>query len=316
MLSEESFIESNLEKWRALEAYNKTLAKKNISSFTPAEVREYANLSRSASHHLSYAQTYYEGSKCIAYLNQLCGISHSHFYTRDKSAIGEFLGYYTKTFPRMVRKYKAYFFTSFLAMFLGFLFVILLTAIDRDFLTYFLSEEAIGKKTFGGTNETWDYALMSSYIMTNNIRVCAMSVSYGISLGVGTLYILLYNGTPLGALFSLVLFYGADGLTFWSLILPHGFIELTAIFISGTGGLLIGRSMLIPKNLTRRDSLIKGAKEAFYLLPGIATMLVIAGLIEGFFTPLAIDPYIKLFFSFITLILLLLYFYFCGRNKD
>ena len=148
----------------------------------------------------------------------------------------------------------------------------------------------------------------ASQIMTNNISVAIKAFVYGISFGIGTIYILFINGALLGALTALVYLY-ADPVRYWSLILPHGVIELTAIFIAGAAGIIIAKSLLLPGEYSRRHALIDGGKKSIPLLIGVAIMLVIAGIIEGFITPLEIiDEDLKLIIAAFTGILLMLYF--------
>jgi ZIP family zinc transporter len=61
---------------------------------------------------------------------------------------------------------------------------------------------------------------------------------YGITLGLGTVYVLFFNGAVLGSLTGLIYTYN-DPANYWSLILPHGIIELTAVFIAGAAGLMV-----------------------------------------------------------------------------
>ncbi|MDR1688508.1 MAG: stage II sporulation protein M [Clostridiales bacterium] len=315
MSLEENFISKNFECWNKLEGYNKLLAQKSITRLSRHQLKEYTELFRTASHHLSYAKTYFEGGKSVEYLNQLLGMSHSYFYTRQKSAFHEIAHYFAAGFPQMFRKYFKFFLVSMALFLAGCVFVIALSYMDSSYMNYFLPEGIAESNNISGSlsDETWSLPILSSVIMTNNIRVCAMAIAFGVLFGAGTVYILLFNGLNIGAVYAMVLVYDMDQLRFWSLILPHGFIELTAIFISGAAGLVIGKHMLIPKDLLRRDSIVLGCKEAFYFLPGLMLMLVIAGLIEGFFTPLNIADELKIVFALVTLLLLLVYLIFAGR---
>ncbi|MDR3090857.1 MAG: stage II sporulation protein M [Clostridiales bacterium] len=321
MLSRDEFINRNIEAWRKLEEYNKKLEKKSVSKLSRLEIREYAGLLRSASHHLSLARTYYAGDRCVEYLNRLTGSAATRFFVGEKTKITDFTRYFTETFPRLVRKYFKYCAAAFAFFTLGALFAVLLTRIDPAYLSYFVPRDLIENNNLGGDPLSADasaYFFESSYIMTNNIYVCALAIVYGLFAGCGTLWVLLQNGAVLGGIYAMVKIYNLDEVRFWSLILPHGFTELFAIFVSGGAGLLIGKSLLIPGNLTRGGSLVKGAKEAFLFVPGVAVMLVIAGLIEGFFTPLAVaEDWLKIAFSAVTAVLLAVYFGFCGRkNRD
>jgi uncharacterized membrane protein SpoIIM required for sporulation len=68
-------------------------------------------------------------------------------------------------------------------------------------------------------------------------------------------------------------------------VFPHGALELPAIFLSGAAGLLIARGILFPGNLRRADALKQYGLQAVQLVYGIVPLLVIAGAIEGFFSP-------------------------------
>jgi uncharacterized membrane protein SpoIIM required for sporulation len=74
-------------------------------------------------------------------------------------------------------------------------------------------------------------------------------------------------------------------LDFYSLILAHGVLELTAICIAGGAGLMLGWALIAPGPLPRRDALRQAAGDAFGLLAGSALLLVAAGLIEAYVTP-------------------------------
>ena len=58
---------------------------------------------------------------------------------------------------------------------------------------------------------------------------------------------------------------------------------------------------------SRKDSLIKGGKTAVYLACGTIPLFIIAGIIEGYFTPSDVSVEAKLIFSLISFILLCLY---------
>jgi uncharacterized membrane protein SpoIIM required for sporulation len=64
-------------------------------------------------------------------------------------------------------------------------------------------------------------------------------------------------------------------------------LELPAIFIAGGAGLRLAEALLFPGNLSRRDSLAAGGKQAARLVVGTIPMLVVAGIIEAFFSPSA-----------------------------
>jgi uncharacterized membrane protein SpoIIM required for sporulation len=126
--------------------------------------------------------------------------------------------------------------------------------------------------------------LFSSLIMTNNIRVTVLAFGGGMLLGTLTTYVLLTNGLSIGAIFGYTQTYGLAG-DLAAFISPHGYLELSVVFIAGGAGLQLGWSVLHPGLLARRDALGRAAQRAVVLLLGAVPLLVVAGLIEGFVSP-------------------------------
>jgi len=98
-------------------------------------------------------------------------------------------------------------------------------------------------------------------------------------------------------------------LDFWSFVLPHGVLELPAIFIAGGAGLEIARGLLFPGFLPRRDALARSGHRAARLTAGIVPMLIVAGIIEGYLSPTLLAPAGKLMFGTGAGLLLALYLF-------
>jgi uncharacterized membrane protein SpoIIM required for sporulation len=126
--------------------------------------------------------------------------------------------------------------------------------------------------------------LASSGIMTNNLSVSFAMFAGGITGGLYTIILLVFNGVELGVVGAATERAGM-ALQLWSFVAPHGVLELPAIFIAGGAGLEIARGLLFPGLLPRRDSLEIAGSRAARLLLGTVPMLVVAGVIEGFFSP-------------------------------
>jgi uncharacterized membrane protein SpoIIM required for sporulation len=95
----------------------------------------------------------------------------------------------------------------------------------------------------------------------------------------------------------------------WSFVCPHGSLELPAIFIAGGAGLRLASGMLFPGLYSRRDSIARAGREAVRLVAGIIPMLVIAGTIEGFFSPSATPAGLKFAVGAMLFTLLLLWLF-------
>jgi uncharacterized membrane protein SpoIIM required for sporulation/uncharacterized RDD family membrane protein YckC len=148
---------------------------------------------------------------------------------------------------------------------------------------------------------------VASQIVANNVQVAFGAFALGIAGGVGTVAVLGFNGVFFGAVLGLFANYGIVGwlLTF---VAGHGVLELTAIFVAGAAGLLVGSAILLPGDLARRDALVVRGREAIRLVGAAASLLVLAGLIEGFLSASGAPTALKLGVSAASAVLVALYF--------
>ncbi|HSB77051.1 MAG TPA: stage II sporulation protein M, partial [Terriglobales bacterium] len=123
-----------------------------------------------------------------------------------------------------------------------------------------------------------------SFILTNNISVAMATFAMGILAGLGTVYMLFFNGLLIGVI-GTACWQAGMSRQLWSFVAPHGVLELPAIFIAGGAGLLLARGLLFPGTLPRRDSLVEAGGRAVRLVLGVIPMLVVAGFIEGYLSP-------------------------------
>jgi uncharacterized membrane protein SpoIIM required for sporulation len=279
-MTETAFIKKNGDTWTGLEDYNRRLLSGGLRRMSKDDIRTFAELFRLTGYHLAYANTHFPQSQSTLYLNRIVGVAHNHFYIRERSGWADVKRYFMQGFPSAVREAGKLTLLAAALFFLGLFFTAAYVASDPSrFYTIF--PQGIGE---GGGLDSWDHSLMSAVIMTNNISVAVTAFGLGIFAGIGTVFVLVYNGIIVGGLYGFLSVTGRDMLEFYSLILPHGVPELTAIFLCGACGLMLGRGILLPGEYSRRHALIYQAKKAAVLIPGIVVMLVIAGLIEGFFT--------------------------------
>jgi uncharacterized membrane protein SpoIIM required for sporulation len=129
-----------------------------------------------------------------------------------------------------------------------------------------------------------EQAGVSAEIFTNNIRVTLLAFAGGITGGIVTAAVLLFNGVLLGAVAGLS--WGAgNGRAFVELVSAHGVLELSCIVVAGAAGLRLGWALIDPGRLPRGTALRREAQRAVLIALGTAPWLVLAGLVEGFLTP-------------------------------
>ena len=121
-------------------------------------------------------------------------------------------------------------------------------------------------------------------VFTNNAGVGILAFGAGILAGVPTVLVLLVNGVNVGLAGGLFHASGEAG-HFWGLILPHGLLELTAVFIAGGTGLRLGWAVIAPGDRTRAQALAEEGRRAVVIVIGLVAVFLVAGLIEGYVTP-------------------------------
>jgi uncharacterized membrane protein SpoIIM required for sporulation len=121
-------------------------------------------------------------------------------------------------------------------------------------------------------------------VWTNNALVAAESLIFGILLGVPTLLVLFSNAANVGAVGGLMFAHGR-GVEFFALILPHGLLELSAVFLAAAAGLRLGWRIIDPGPLPRSQALAVAGRETITLALGLIVVLLVSGVIEAFVTP-------------------------------
>lgn len=318
-MDQRSFVRTRGAAWERLETLLAQAGRGGLRRLPAAELFELGRLYRRTTSDLAYAQGHGFDPQIVHYLNRLTARAHAHVYGGTvETGRARIARFFAETFPREFRRSWPY---IGLCIALTVLWASVAYAIvGRDpSNAYALLPEALIPahitKSLHDSNFAFTpdaSAMMSSLIITNNIRVAFLTFAAGIvTAGFGTIYLIVFNALMLGALGALFAHagFGAD---FWATVAPHGFIELTAIQIAGGAGLLIAAGVLLPGRVRRRDALAQNSRRAGVLIAGVTAMLCAAGVIEGFFSPLRFPPDVRASVGIVTGIALIGYFGFCG----
>ncbi|WP_190808307.1 stage II sporulation protein M [Flagellimonas sp. S3867] len=281
-MREAAFVKQNKEKWIAFE---KALS---FSSTTDPDilVDGYIQLTND----LAYAQTYYDQSKTLLYLNSLASQAHQKIYKNKKESGNRIVDFWVREFPLFFKQYHR-------TLGIAFLIFLVASAIgsvsalnDSSFVRLILGDAYVNEtlNNIANGEPTAIYKSGSEIgtflgITINNIRVAFLAFAFGVATSIGTAYVLFSNGVMLGAFITF--FYTKD--VFFEAnkqIWLHGTIEISVIIIAGCAGLIMGNSILFPKTFSRRVSFMKGAKAGLKVVVSTIPFFIIAGFIEGFIT--------------------------------
>jgi uncharacterized membrane protein SpoIIM required for sporulation len=158
-----------------------------------------------------------------------------------------------------------------------------------------------------------DFAMFAFYIW-NNVGIDLRTFASGLLGGVGTIFVLLFNGANIGAAAGYVN-YACNPETFYAFVAGHSGPELMGIVVSGMAGLRLGISLVRPGDYDRRTALILGGRRALLLITGAAIMTGFAAIIEGFWSATPMQPWIKYTVGACVWTLTLCYLAFSGRER-
>ncbi|MFG2212441.1 stage II sporulation protein M [Streptomyces sp. NPDC048638] len=167
----------------------------------------------------------------------------------------------------------------------------------------------------GGEYETYysshPAAAFAAQVWTNNAQAVALCLVLGAFAGIPVLWVLLQNMLNLGAGIGLMSSAGRLD-TFLGLILPHGLLELTAVFVAAGIGLRLGWTLVDPGPRTRRTALAEEGRSALGVAVGLAAVLFVSGALEGFVTPSGLPTWARITIGVVAELAFLAYVYVLG----
>jgi uncharacterized membrane protein SpoIIM required for sporulation len=312
------FIEKHKTAWQRLEDLLKLLDSSSLRRLHREEVRELGRIYRRTASDLAIARAESRDPRLINYLNSLVIRAHGRIYRADAQGGSRFKQFFARDFPQTFRRTWRYTAVSFSVFALFSVIGFLGTRYDPEFSELVGVPPAFREMYIETKTHWWEdlneaNQVGASSIFTHNIQVTIYTFAFGALFGVGTLFYLAFNGAVIASVVALTYRagFGRDLITF---MVGHGVIELSCIFIAGGAGLLIGSALVMPGNLSRADALKSRGKDAIRLMMGVAVLLVVAGIIEGFISPAPIRPAIKFSIAAITGLALYSYLLLAGRE--
>jgi uncharacterized membrane protein SpoIIM required for sporulation len=302
--------------WERLDALARR-ASYGGARLSPSEVEELGRLYRRATSDLAIARRDFPQDTVTRYLEHLVGRAHPAVYRRppaDRRRLWRFLAV---GFPRAFRASWRYTLAAALLFFVPGLLAFAAVFVDPLNGRVIVASRPFVEGVESG--RSWldiaapERSLMASFIMANNIQVAFLAFAGGVLFGVGSAFVLVWNGLSLGAVAALA---GVNGLgpTLAGFVLAHSGIELSVICIAGGAGLRLGHALLAPGFLPRRLALTRASAEAIRLVGGCVPLLVCAGLLEGFVSPSGLPWPAKLAVGASATVLLYAYLLLAGRG--
>jgi uncharacterized membrane protein SpoIIM required for sporulation len=265
--------------------------------------------------HLSVVRTSAPDSHLIAYLSSLLARARIRLVGTRTSTWRSLSRFFTHRFPAALYRLRWWWLGCVAAnvVVAAIVMVWLLDnpAVEQTLLTPQEVDQLVDSdfENYYSENPAQSFA---SLVWLNNTRVAALCIALGV-FGAPVVYLLFTNVLNVAIVGSIMV--RADrGQLFFGLILPHGLLELTAIFVAGGVGLRLFWSWIEPRGLSRPASMAREGRTAVTVAMGLAVVLLVSGIIEAFVTPSPLPTWARIAIGVLAEAAFLAYVFVLGRR--
>lgn len=289
---------------------------KRRRTLTGAEVDELVDLYQRVSTHLSLARSATGDPVLVGRLSGLVARARAAVTGAHAPLGREFVRFWTVSFPVVAYESRRWWLASALS-FLAVAIVIgfwvagspdvratlgtpaeLEQLINHDFESYY-SENPAGS-----------FALR---VWVNNAWVAAQCIGFAILLGLPIPWVLFQNAANVGVSGGLM-FGAGKGDLLLGLLIPHGLLELTAVFLAAAVGMRLGWSVIAPGDRPRGQVLAERGRAVISVAGGLVVVLLVSGLIEALVTPSSLPTYARIGIGVTAEVVFLAYVVHFGRK--
>ncbi|WP_418957381.1 stage II sporulation protein M [Streptomyces tritici] len=283
---------------------------------TGAEADELVALYQRTATHLSLIQSGSPDPMLTARLTQLVARARATVTGTRRASWRDALHFFTAGFPAAIYRSRRWWIpTALLSTLVAVIIGWWIAAHPEVQATIGAPAELREMTRPGGQYETYysshPAASFAAQVWTNNAQAAAVCLVLGAFLGIPVLWILFLNMLNLGVGIGLMSAAGRLDV-FLGLILPHGLLELTAVFVAAGTGLRLGWTVIDPGPTTRRAALAQQGRAALGMALGLALVLFVSGLIEGFVTPSGLPTWARITIGVVAELAFLAYVYVLG----
>ena len=280
-----TFLHQRRSEWKRLEDLLGQIEGSGLSSLDEDQAVEFGRLYRRTASDLNQVQTFISGEAIQRYLNDLVARAYLAIYGKAKVDILRLLYYLFWDYPAVFRRYLRHLLLAAGLFATGILLGYLISWYDQEAARAYL----LPPQTIRPIESNEDAALpydadqlmaFSSYLFSHNVSVSLFAFALGITGGLGTAWMMFYNGVIMGVL-AAVFVESHQWLAFATGVLPHGVLEIPACFIGGAAGFVLAQGLVRAQPWPRREELTRQGKQAVLLLFGCVPLLAVAACLEA-----------------------------------
>lgn len=307
----DAFVLAHRRTWDRLEQ----LVKKRRRLSGP-EVDELVELYQRVSTHLSMVRSASRDAVLVGRLSSLVARARSAVTSAQSPLWSEFVRFWTVSFP--VVAYRSWRWWAGTAI----IFIVVAAVIGL-----WVADSPEVRTTLGTPSEldqliNHDFASYYSnnpagsfalQVWVNNSWVAAQCIAFAVLLGIPIPYVLLQNAANVGVAAGLMFDAGKGGV-FLGLIMPHGLLELTAVFLSAAVGMRLGWTVIAPGDRPRAQVLAEQGRAVVAVAVGLVGVLLVSGLIEALVTPSPLPTFVRIGIGVLAEAAFLTYIVYFGRK--
>jgi len=278
-------------RWQEFQVLADRVSRQGLDALGARELPDFAARYREVAADLARARTYGADATTLSQLERLAAAGHSALYRVDRQTWRRMWRLISHDCPAAIVESWRYVALAFLVFTVPALGGYALLR-DRPGLAAELIPDTMLERAEAGADREargQGYVLtpgeerpvVATSIIVNNVRVAFTCFAFGIVFGVGSLAALAYNGLELGAVSGHFANAGLLGYL-WTFVLGHGALELFSIWVAGAAGFLLGRALIAPGELPRKDAMVLAGRRAMRMIGAVVVLLIVAGTIEGF----------------------------------
>ncbi|MBW6435787.1 stage II sporulation protein M [Actinoplanes hulinensis] len=285
----DAYVAEHGGEWRRLEVL---VTQRRLN---PAEADELVLLYQRAATHLSIVRSRTPDAVVLADLSRLVLAGRAAISRRQRLSWRPVAGFLTTRFPAALYRTRWWWITvTMIMMTSGWALISYVSQRPDLIATYFgqRPDEAALVDNFVTYYSEYRAETFFSAVWVNNAMLTAQCLASGVLI-LPVFYLLASNLIAIGMMGAAMVEAGAGDI-YLVYIAPHGFLELTSVFIGGAVGLRIGWSWIAPGPLlSRRQSLVHWAKEGMIVAVGLVGVLLVAGILEAYVTPSPLPPMVR-----------------------
>lgn len=306
------FVAAHQAQWARLEALSKR------RKLTGAEADELVALYQRTTGHLAKVQATAPDPALVGRLTTLVARARNAVTGSRVAGWRDVGRYFTVSFPAALYRSRRWWLPIALVSLLGAALIAWWVAAHPEVRDSLASPSQLREMTRpGGAYQAYysdrPASSFAAQVWTNNAWVATQCLVFGVFLGLPVLYVLAQNILNLGIGVGLMASAGRLDL-FLGLLLPHGLLELTAVFVAAGLGLRLGWTVIDPGPRPRTVALAEQGRATIGMAMGLTAVLFVSGLLEAFVTPSGLPTWARVGIGVTAETLFLLYALVLGRR--